>query len=72
MSTTITVRLPDKLAEELANISKLTERPKSYFVQKALENYLNEQAQLQIALDRLRDINDPVITIKDVKKEIGL
>ena len=68
----ITVRLPDKLAKELSNISRITERPKSYFIQKALENYLNEQAELQIALDRLRDISDPIISLEEMRKEIGL
>ena len=72
MSTTITVRLPDKLAKELSEIAKTTERPKSFFIQKALENYLRDQAELQIALDRLRDINDPVISIDEMREEIRL
>lgn len=72
MSTTITVRLPDKIAKELSEIAKTTERPKSFFIQKALENYLRDQAELQIALDRLRDINDPVISIDEMREEIGL
>jgi len=71
MSITVTVRLPDKLAEELSDIAKITERPKSYFIQKALENYLREQAELQIALDRLREINDPVISVDEMRKEVG-
>ena len=72
MSMTITVRLPDKIAKELSDIAKLTERPKSFFIQKALENYLREQAELQIALDRLRDINDPIISVDEMRKEVGL
>ena len=72
MSTTITIRLPDKLAKELSEIAKTTERPKSFFIQKALENYLRDQAELQIALDRLRDINDPVISIDEMREEIRL
>jgi RHH-type rel operon transcriptional repressor/antitoxin RelB len=72
MSTTLTVRLSDNLAKELASLAETTERPKSYFIQKALENYLNEQAELQIALDRMRDINDPVISSDEMRKEIGI
>jgi len=72
MSTTVTVRLSDKLAKELSDIAKITERPKSFFIQKALENYLREQAELQIALDRLRDINDPIISSDEMRKEVGL
>ena len=33
-----------------------------------LESYLEEQADLQIALDRLHDVKDPVVSLKDMKK----
>ena len=69
---TLSVRLPNKLAKELENISKATERPKSFFIQKALELYLREQADLQLALDRLRDTNDPTVSMSDMRKELGL
>ena len=72
MSVALSVRLPDDLAKELNSIAKQTERPKSYLVQKALEMYLHEQADLQVALDRMRDVNDPVISMADMREELGL
>ena len=72
MSTAISVRIPDDLASKLDEISKETERPKSFHVQKALESYLDELADLQVALDRLHDTSDPVISIDDMRSEIGL
>jgi len=72
MSTTLSVRLPDKMAHELDSVARATERPKSYLVQKALETYLEEQADLQIALDRMRDVNDQAISISEMRKELGL
>lgn len=72
MSTALSVRLPDHLARELNNVAKSTERPKSFLVQKALESYLHEQADLQVALDRLRDTSDPVLSMEEMRKEIGL
>ncbi len=72
MSTALSVRLPDKLAKELNSIAVETERSKSFLVQKALESYLQDQADLQISLDRLRDTSDPVISIEEMRKEIGL
>ncbi len=72
MSTALSVRLPDKLAMELNNIALATERSKSFLVQKALENYLKEQADLQVSVDRFRDTSDPVISIDEMRKEIGL
>ena len=72
MSTTLSVRLPNKMAEELNNIAQATERPKSYFVQKALETYLADQADLQVALDRMRDTNDPVLSLSEMREELGI
>jgi len=72
MSTTISVRIPDDLAFKLSEISSETERPKSFHIQKALEAYLTELADLQIALDRLHDTSDPVISLKDIRKELEL
>ncbi len=63
MSTALSVRGTDKLALKLSEIAKETERPKSFHVQKALESYLSEIADLQVAYDRLHDPTDPVISI---------
>ncbi len=72
MSTALSVRLPEKLAKELSSIALATERSKSFLVQKALESYLQDQADLQVSLDRLRDTSDSVISIEEMRKEIGL
>jgi len=64
--------LPERLAKDLNHVALLAERPKSFLVQKALESYLHDQADLQIGLDRLRDTSDPVISIAEMRKEIGL
>ena len=72
MSTAISTRIPDNLACKLSEIAKETERPKSFHIQKALEAYLEELADLQVALDRLHDTSDPVISIADMRKEIGV
>ncbi len=72
MSTPISIRLPDALAKKLDEIAQETERPRSYHVQKALQNYLDDQADLQVALDRLHDTNDPLITSGEMRKSLGL
>jgi RHH-type rel operon transcriptional repressor/antitoxin RelB len=72
MSTAISVRIPDDLASKLDEISKETERPKSFHVQKAIESYLDDIADLQVALDRLHDTSDPVISIDEMRSELGL
>ena len=72
MSKAISIRIPEELATRLSEIAKETERPKSFHVQKALEAYLNEVADLQVAIDRLRDTSDPVISLKEMRKELEL
>jgi RHH-type rel operon transcriptional repressor/antitoxin RelB len=72
MSKALSVRIPDDLASKLSEISEETERPKSFHIQKALESYLAELADLQVAYDRLHDTTDPVISIEDMRKELEL
>jgi len=72
MSTSVSLRLSEKLLKRLDDIAKETERSRSFIIQKALESYLEDYADLQIALDRLHDRTDPVISSKEMKKALGL
>lgn len=70
--TTLSIRINDLLAHELEAVAKDAERPKSYIVQKAIEAYLDDYADLQIALDRLRDPGDTVVSSNDMRQSLGL
>ena len=70
--TTISVRISDKLKKALEIIAKETERSKSFHVQKAIEFYLKEQANFQIALDRLNDSSDSIISISEMREKLEL
>lgn len=72
MSVAVSVRLPDRLAAELGQVASATERSKSFVLQKALEAYLEEQADLQIALDRLNDPTDVIISLEEMRSGLGL
>lgn len=72
MSTAVSIRLPDIIAKELDHIAEETERPRSFHVQKALESYIDDFADVQIALDRLRDQKDPVVSSREMRKSLGL
>ena len=71
MATSISVRLDEETAKALEELAKATDRPKTYFVEKALESYLAEYADYQVALDRLRDKDDPIVSSADMRKRIG-
>ena len=72
MGSTVSVRLPDDLTRYLDEIAKETERPRSFHIQKALEAYIEDFADLRIALDRLRDPKDPVLSGNELRKSLGL
>ena len=72
MGKTISIRMPDELYNKLFTVAKETERSKSFLVIKALELYLKDQADLQIALDRLHDTNDETISYDAMRKTLGV
>ena len=72
MSTAISVRLPKYLADQLDGIAKETDRPRSFIIQKALESYIEDFADLQIALDRLHDKSDAFISGKELRESLGI
>ena len=72
MSTAISIRLPDPIAEKLDRVADDTERSRSFIVQKAVEHYLADFADLQVALDRLRDNSDQVISGSELRESLGL
>jgi len=72
MSTAVSIRLPDVLAKDLEHIADETERPRSFHIQKALESYIEDFADVQIALDRLRNQKDAIVSSNDMRKSLGL
>ncbi len=62
MSVSISIRLPEATAKALDAVASATARAKTYVVLRALEAYLADYADYQIALDRLRDKDDPVVS----------
>ncbi len=72
MSTSVSVRISNDLVKRLDDLAKETERSRSFLIQKALEAYIDELADFQIALDRLRDATDPIISIDEMREELDV
>jgi len=70
--SSISVRIPDNLKKALDLIAKETERSKSFHIQKAIEFYIKEQVDLQISIDRLNDTSDEIISISEMRQNLGL
>lgn len=71
MSTIISVRLKDATVKLLDTVAKETDRARSFHLQKAVIAYLEEFADAQIALDRLRDNTDDVIPPATMRQHLG-
>ena len=71
MATSITVRVPDNLVDQLDELAVSLERSRAYLVKKAMEMYLSEYADYLIALKRLRDKDDDIISSQEMKNLLG-
>ena len=65
----ISVTIDEVLAEKLSRIAEDTHRKKSYFVNKALEEYFEEIEDLELALERRGGTTTP---INKAKEKLGL
>jgi len=66
MSEAVSVRLPEDVAKRLDELAKSLDRPKTYIVTKALREYLEEYEDYLMALHRLGDKNDKIVTGKEL------
>jgi len=72
MSQTITFRLKKPIYERLDELCRELDRNKSYIIKKALERYLEDYSDYQIALDRLKDKDDKIISFEEMRNRFGL
>lgn len=70
MGTVMSMRLPRGLLKSLDTLAAHTERPRSYLVRKALETYLAEHADYDVARDRLNDKTDKAISGAELRRRI--
>ena len=68
MAQTVTVRLPEELVHTLEHIAQDVDRSRSYLIKKAIEQYISEYADYQIALERLNDVTDEIVSSNEMRK----
>ena len=64
------LRLPDELLHRVEQIAKHLQRNKSYVIRKAIEEFINDHVDYEIALGRLNDKNDKIISSKEMRKRL--
>ena len=70
-TSTVCVRLPEGMVDQLEDIAGTADRPKSYLIRKAIEQYLAEYADYRIALDRLNDKDDGIVSPAEMRKRLA-
>ncbi len=60
--------MPGEVAKQLDDLAKSLDRPRTYIITKALREYLEEYEDYLVALHRLNDKNDRVVSEKELVK----
>jgi RHH-type transcriptional regulator, rel operon repressor / antitoxin RelB len=71
ISTSVSIRLPDDMADSLKSLSETIDRSKAYIIKKALQAYLEDYSDYLVAQERLNDKNDRVISGNEMRELIG-
>lgn len=64
----ISARVPDELVEALDAAAEDLKRSRADIIRHALERYLEDYDDLDVALERLRDPADPVLDWDEVRQ----
>ncbi len=66
----ITARVPEELVEALDAAAEELKRSRADIIRQALERYLEDYDDLDVALERLRDPADPVLDWDQVRHDL--
>ena len=72
MSTAVSIRLSDDIAHELEGLARTIECSKTYIIRKAIESYLQEYADYSVAIERLNDKDDEIISSDEMRNRLAL
>ena len=68
--TQVTARISNELVEALDAVAEKLKRSRAEVIRQALERYLEDHDDLEVALERLRDPADPVLDWDRVRHEL--
>ena len=70
MKKNISVSLDERLIKKIDDVSRVSERTKSWLVNKAVENYLDEIEDTETAFQRSKDPGSEFITEEELRKDL--
>ena len=71
MSNVVATRFSDEVLAELDDVARELRRTRAELIRRAVEIYLAEYADHQIALERLNDPTDPIVSSEDLWHDLG-
>ena len=66
----IPVRLEGEMDQQLKQVALDLKRSKNYIIKEAIREYLEDTMDYAIALSRMKDKNDPILTLNQFKKTL--
>lgn len=72
MNQIITTKISNSIAKELENLSDETMQTKAFHVSKAIEIYVQNYSDFNIAFDRFKNPNDKVISSEQMNELLDL
>ena len=68
----LSLKLPKELENRLENLAVKTKRSKSFYIREALQQYLEDNEDGYLALERLNDKNAEYLSHEEARKYLGL
>jgi predicted DNA-binding protein len=72
MSKAISIRLDESVLKDLEELSRAMDRSRTYIISEAIKTYIEEYGDYRIALDRLLDKDDEMISGSELRSRLGL
>ena len=70
MNNVVATRFPESIIAELDEVARERKRTRAEIIREAVEIYLTEWADYAIALERLRDPRDPILSAEEFWAEV--
>jgi RHH-type rel operon transcriptional repressor/antitoxin RelB len=70
MKKNVSLSLDEKLIKKIDDVCRVSERTKSWLVNKAVENYLDEIEDTETAFQRSKDLDSEFITEEELRKSL--
>lgn len=72
MKKNISISFDEEIIKKIDDVCRVSERTKSWLVNKAVENYLEEIEDAEIAFQRSMDPDSRYITEKELRKDLEI